>query len=97
MPHSRYILIDHWLNSQFIGGNKKKWDTFEHNGVMFPPEYVPHGIPVLYKGSSVKLSPLAEEFATLYAKYIETEYINNKIFRRNFCLSELHPKSSLES
>lgn len=84
MTHSRYILIDHWLNLQFNGGNKKKWTTFTHNGVMFPPEYVQHKIPILYKGSPVQLEPLAEEFATLYSKYIDTEYINNKIFRKNF-------------
>lgn len=25
------------------------WLTLEHNGVLFPPEYVPHGRPVMYR------------------------------------------------
>lgn len=29
----------------------EKWKTLEHNGVFFPPEYVPHGIKMKYKGS----------------------------------------------
>merc|ERR1712188_286936 len=28
----------------------KKWDTFEHHGLMFAPEYEPHGIGVKYDG-----------------------------------------------
>ena len=73
----------YWLYTQF-GGSKHKWETLEHNGVMFPPEYEPHKIPIIYKGTEIILSPLAEEYATLYAKYLDTEYIKNKAFNKNF-------------
>ena len=35
----------------------QKWGTLEHNGVLFPPLYTPHGIPVLYDGKEVALTP----------------------------------------
>ncbi len=77
------LLTNYWVISQF-GGAKKKWTTLEHNGVLFPPEYVPHSIPVYYKGQPIILNPDAEELATLYAKFIETDYVKNKIFNKNF-------------
>lgn len=66
------------------GGSKKKWKTLEHNGVYFPPPYVPHGVPVVYDGIDVQLDPEAEEIATLYAKYTDSEYVKNSVFRKNF-------------
>jgi DNA topoisomerase I len=27
-----------------------KWNTLEHNGVYFPPEYVPHNVKMKYNG-----------------------------------------------
>ena len=38
-----------------------KWDTLRHNGVLFPPEYTPHGIKMLYDGHPVDLNPEQEE------------------------------------
>jgi len=68
-----------------IGGkSKRKWKTFKHNGVIFPPEYKKHNIPVLYNGDSIILGERAEEYATLYAKYTDTEYIKSSIFKNNF-------------
>lgn len=61
-----------------------KWKTLSHNGVLFPPPYTPHNVPVIYNGQEVKLSPEAEEAATLYTKYLNTEYIKSSTFRRNF-------------
>ena len=73
------------LNIQTGGkNNKKRWDTLIHNGPMFPIEYTPHHIPILYKNQKIELSPDAEEFATIYAKYIDTDYIKNKKFNKNF-------------
>ena len=63
---------------------KKRWEKLYHNGPMFPDEYQPHQIPVLYKGEKIILSPDAEEFATIYSKYIDSEYIQNKKFNKNF-------------
>jgi hypothetical protein len=44
-----------------------KWRTMEHNGVVFPPPYKPHGVRMLYNGVPVDLSPAEEEAATFYA------------------------------
>lgn len=72
-----------WICNQF-GGVKKKWTTLYHNGVLFPPEYVPHHIPIIYQGKSIYLEPEAEEAATFYAKYLSTDYIKNNRFNKNF-------------
>jgi DNA topoisomerase-1 len=77
-------LSKYFLTLQFGGKEVKRWKTLQHNGVMFPPEYVPHNIPLVVKGTDVKLPPLAEEYATLYAKYLDTDYIKQASFRRNF-------------
>lgn len=68
----------------FQHGGKKKWKTLYHNGVSFPPEYVPHNIPILYENKEIKLDPLTEEYITLYAKYLDTDYITHKTFNINF-------------
>lgn len=76
--------MNNWITIQFGGNKKKKWNTLSHNGVLFPPEYIKHGIPVNYDGLDVELDIESEEYATIYAKYITTEYINNPIFKKNF-------------
>lgn len=79
------IVFLYILNNFFVGGSgKNKWSSFKHNGPMLAPKYEPHEIPIKYNGIEVKLSPEAEEYATLYAKYIDTEYIKNKTFNKNF-------------
>lgn len=72
----------YWLSRQF--GGKNKWSTFQHNGVLFPLEYESHKIPIFYKGEKINLEPLAEEMATLYARYVDTDYIKNRFFKKNF-------------
>jgi DNA topoisomerase-1 len=72
-----------WICNQF-GGVRKKWTTLYHNGVMFPPEYTPINVPVIYNGKPIYLSPEAEEAATFYAKYLGTDYTKISKFNRNF-------------
>lgn len=75
------------INNNYIyfgGGKSKKWNTLTHNGVMFPDEYKKHNIPIIYNGKKIFLNKLAEEYATYYSKYINTDYINNKTFNKNF-------------
>jgi DNA topoisomerase-1 len=83
MTHTQHIITGHYLAIQF-GAGPKKWTTLEHNGVLFPPEYIPHKIPILYNGNRIELEPAAEEAATLYAKFIESDHIKDNIFRKNF-------------
>lgn len=61
-----------------------KWTTLEHNGVMFPPDYEPHGVKMLYDGAPVTLTPEQEEVATFYAVMLDTDYLGKETFRRNF-------------
>lgn len=74
------------LNQEMIGGKKQKqkWDTLIHNGVLFPPEYIPHKKPLKCLDKYVELTPLAEEYIMLYVKYYESEYAKNKTFNNNF-------------
>ena len=83
MNNNRYLLLNYWINKQ-IGGTKKRWNTLQHNGVLFPPEYIKHNIPIIYKGNKINLDIESEEIATFYAKYIDSEYVNNKTFNKNF-------------
>ena len=67
--------------------SKKKWTTFIHNGVYFSPPYIPHNIPIIYDNKEyIFKNKLAEEAATFYAKYLDTEYIvkQNNTFNKNF-------------
>lgn len=78
------LLSKYYILQQFGGKSVKKWSTLVHNGPMFVPLYVPHNIPLLYEGREVYLPPLAEEYATAYARYINTDYFKNKVFHKNF-------------
>ena len=82
-PRNTRLMTNYWVALQF-GGAKNKWTTLEHNGVLFPPPYEPHGIPVTYQGQPVSLEPAAEELATMYARYIESDYAKKRVFNKNF-------------
>jgi len=73
-------------NYEYLGGGIKKnmWTVFKHNGPYFPPKYESHGINVLINNKETKLPLLAEEYATLYARYLGTQYIENSLFNKNF-------------
>lgn len=62
----------------------KKWTTLSHNGVLFPPAYVPHGVKMKYDGKTITLSPQAEEVASFFAALLETDYAKNPTFQKNF-------------
>ncbi|KAL3690883.1 hypothetical protein R1sor_004534 [Riccia sorocarpa] len=69
---------------QVISGGAQKWNTLEHNGVIFPPPYQPHGIKMLYKGKRVDLTPEQEEVATMFAVMKDTDYASKPKFIENF-------------
>ncbi|KAI9502964.1 putative DNA topoisomerase [Coemansia spiralis] len=71
-----------WLENKDNDG--PKWQSLEHSGVLFPPDYEPHGVPLIYKKSSVKLAPPVEEVATFFAAILGTDHAVNKVFQKNF-------------
>lgn len=80
------LIFSELLFNQFGGKSVKKWTTFSHNGVLFPEPYQAHGIPLLYgdKKEKIYLDPESEEYATIYSKFVDTEYVKNKLFKQNF-------------
>jgi DNA topoisomerase-1 len=64
--------------------NDAKWETLEHNGILFAPDYEPHGVRMLYDGAPVDLTPEQEEVATFYAAMLETDFMSNAKFNANF-------------
>ncbi|KAJ4715209.1 DNA topoisomerase 1-like [Melia azedarach] len=66
------------------GDGQKKWTTLVHNGVIFPPQYTPHGVKMLYKGKEVDLTPEQEEVATMFAVMLDTDYMQKPKFKENF-------------
>lgn len=79
---NNYIKAFYWINQ--YGGFEKKWTTLEHNGVMFYPEYEKVNIPIIYNDKEIMLNKDAEEAAFFYAKFLDTEYIQNSRFNKNF-------------
>jgi len=66
-------------------GIKKHWQLLHHNGPLFPQTYEPHNIPIIIHNIEIKLSPLAEEYASMFARYNDKpDYYNNNKFRKNF-------------
>ena len=62
----------------------KRWDSLEHNGVLFPPKYQPHHIKILYKGNVINLSSYQEEIATFWAGILDNDLSTKDICKKNF-------------
>lgn len=80
----------HWKTNFMLGGGKPQWTVLQHNGPMFPPAYEPHKVPVIINGREVILPELAEEYSTMYARFIDTPYVESNTFKKNFW-KELKP------
>jgi DNA topoisomerase-1 len=91
-----------WNLYLLLGGGQKQWTLLQHNGPMFPEGYKPHKTPVLVKGKEIILPDLAEEYATMYCRFLDTEYIQSNVFKKNFwkdfkpTLKELNLELTLE-
>ncbi|ETM99917.1 hypothetical protein, variant 1 [Phytophthora nicotianae INRA-310] len=77
-----------WWNAEELPEGIQ-WRTLEHNGVMFPPPYKPHHVPLLYNGKEIELTPSQEEVASFYAAIPKDgPQLGNpktaKIFNKNF-------------
>lgn len=64
--------------------SKYKWETLVHNGMKFPEEYQQKNVPIIYEGNEILLNKEAEEYAFLYAKYLDTDYTKISTFNKNF-------------
>ncbi|KAK9702291.1 DNA topoisomerase 1 [Basidiobolus ranarum] len=64
--------------------NTIKWNTLQHNGVLFPPDYIPHGVKMKYEGKVIELLPEAEEVAGFFAALLGSDHGNNPTFQKNF-------------
>lgn len=82
--HNKCCNSIHWEFNIMFGGGKPQWTVLKHNGPMFPPPYNPHNIPVIINGKQVILPEQAEEYATMFAKFVDTDYMENNSFKKNF-------------
>lgn len=76
-----------WWEDTAKGDGTKKWDTLEHNGVVFPPDYepLPKHVKLVYDGKPVTLHKDAEEVATFYGSMLNsTHNVENPTFNKNF-------------
>lgn len=78
-----------WWNAPKPEDDSIKWQTLEHNGVLFAPEYepMPKNIKMIYDGKPITLSPEAEEVATFWVAMMtpgSAHHLENAKFRENF-------------
>ncbi|CAM1505644.1 Fc.00g112810.m01.CDS01 [Cosmosporella sp. VM-42] len=78
-----------WWNAPKREDDSIKWDTLEHNGVLFAPDYepLPKHIKMLYDGKPVNLSLEAEEVAMFWVAMMtpaSSHHLENPVFRQNF-------------
>jgi DNA topoisomerase-1 len=78
-----------WWNAPKPEDDSIKWQTLEHNGVLFAPKYepLPKNIKMLYDGKPITLSPEAEEVATFWVAMMtpgSAHHLENPKFRENF-------------
>ncbi|KAJ6625604.1 hypothetical protein B0H10DRAFT_2002165 [Mycena sp. CBHHK59/15] len=75
-----------WWDADANGDGSVKWQTLEHNGVIFPGPYepLPVNVKMKYNGQELDLPPAAEEVATFYAALIETDHAQDATFNKNF-------------
>ncbi|OJA11705.1 hypothetical protein AZE42_02095 [Rhizopogon vesiculosus] len=75
-----------WWEAQQNNDGEVKWQTLEHNGVIFPPPYesLPSDVKMRYKGKEVDLPQESEEVAGFYAAMLETEHAQDATFNKNF-------------
>lgn len=76
-----------WWEDPSKGDGTKKWDTLQHQGVIFPPphELLPKNVKMLYDGKPISMHIDAEEVASFFASMLNsTHNVENPTFQRNF-------------
>jgi hypothetical protein len=62
----------------------KKLKSLVHNGVVVPKKYEGRGFRIKIKGKIVNLTVEQEEMAVAWVKKLGTDYVNDRVFIRNF-------------
>lgn len=78
---------ERWWENPQKGDGTKKWETLEHNGVVFPPPYepLPKSVKMKYDGTPLVLHPDAEEVAGFFGSMLNsTHNVENPTFQKNF-------------
>ena len=76
-----------WWEDPTKGDGTKKWETLQHNGVVFPPPYepLPKNVKMRYDGVPVTLPPESEEVAGFYGAMLNSAVnVGNPTFNKNF-------------
>lgn len=76
-----------WWNAPKKEDDSIKWNTLEHNGVLFPPAYepLPKSVKLVYDGTPVDLNVEAEEIAGFFGAMLNsTHNVENPVFQKNF-------------
>ena len=73
------IFNKNWKLFIMFGGGKPQWTFLQHNGPLFPPPYKHHRVPVIVNNEEIILTPLVEEYATLYARFIDKYILKDNI------------------
>lgn len=76
-----------WWDNPMKNDGENKWDTLQHNGVVFPPAYepMPKNVKLKYDGTPVSLHPDAEEVASFFGSMLNsTHNVENPTFQKNF-------------
>lgn len=61
-----------------------KWETLEHLGPIFPPEYEHQKYKIKVQNKEVILPAEAEEMIYHWAAKIQTDYVKDTVFQKNF-------------
>jgi DNA topoisomerase-1 len=76
-----------WWDAPKKEDDTVKWETLQHNGVIFPPPYepLPKNVKLLYDGIPLTLSVEAEEVAGFFGAMLNsTHNVENPTFQKNF-------------
>jgi DNA topoisomerase-1 len=76
-----------WWDAPKKEDDTVKWETLQHNGVVFPPPYepLPKNVKLLYDGIPLTLSVEAEEIAGFFGAMLNsTHNVENPTFQKNF-------------
>jgi len=76
-----------WWDAPKKEDDSVKWETLQHSGVVFPPEYepLPKNVKLRYDGIPLTLSLEAEEIAGFFGAMLNsTHNVENPTFQKNF-------------